>query len=34
MVSVSIGVRVSFFGSFRVRFSGGVRVRLWLGLGT
>ena len=27
-------VRVSFFGSFRVRVRGGVRVRFWLGPGT
>ena len=33
---VSIGgrVRVSFFGSFRVRVRGGVMVRFWLGPGT
>ena len=33
---VSIGgrVRVSFFGSFRVRVRGGVRGRFWLGPGT
>ena len=33
-VRVSIGGRVSFFSSFRVRVRGGVRVRFWFGPGT